>query len=159
MRIGIGYDIHPLKKGIQLILGGETIEYHKGLIGHSDADVLIHALIDALLGASGLGDIGMYFPDSQIEWKGISSMILLEKTLQIVQEEKMRVHNVDFAVIAEEPKLFPYFPKIRHNLSKVLKVGQNRVNLKATTNEKLGPIGKGEAIAVFCVALLEEDVL
>lgn len=156
MRVGFGYDIHRLKVGKKLILGGERIYYKKGLEGHSDADVLIHAIMDALLGASGQGDIGMHFPDNDPKYKDISSSYLLEKVKGILDEKKFKVYNIDLTVVMEKPRLSLYYTKIKNNISKVLKLSENHINIKASTNEGLGLIGKEEAIAAFCVALLKK---
>ncbi len=156
MRVGFGYDIHRLKVGKDLILGGERICYKKGLEGHSDADVLIHAIMDALLGASGQGDIGMHFPDNDPEYKDISSLFLLEKVKRILDENKLKVYNIDLTVVMEKPKLSFYCNKIKNNISQVLKLSENVINIKASTNEGIGLIGKEEAIAAFCVVLLKK---
>lgn len=154
MKIGFGYDIHPLKIGERLILGGVKINSKAGLVGHSDADVVIHAVIDSLLGAAGKGDIGVFFPDDQEEWKGISSLILLEKISKLIEKEKYTVNNIDITIILEYPKLLPYYPEMKKNIAGILKINEKEINIKATTNEGIGFIGKGEGIAVFCVASL-----
>ena len=156
MRIGHGYDVHRLKEGRKLILGGVEIPWEKGLDGHSDADVLLHAVMDALLGAAVLGDIGRWFPDTDPQYRGISSMVLLEKVAELLRARGYRVGNVDVTVIAQRPKLLPHIPKMRENLSRVLKVGPERVNIKATTEEGLGFTGTGEGMAAHAVCLLEE---
>lgn len=156
MKVGFGYDIHRLKIGKKLILGGEKIASEKGLEGYSDADVLVHAMMDALLGASGLGDIGVYFPDNDPRWKGISSLILLEKVNQLLEQERFVVHNIDLTVVLENPKLFSYYPSMKKNVARVLKISEDDISIKASTNEGIGLIGKEEAIAAFCVALLEK---
>ena len=156
MKIGFGYDIHPLRKGKSLILGGVKIEYDKGLEGHSDADVVIHALMDALLGASGEGDIGVHFPDNEPKWKGISSLVLLDQIRQLIESKKYKINNIDITIISEKPKLLPYYPYMKQNIARVLKLDSDNINIKASTNEGIGIIGKGEGIASFCVALLEE---
>lgn len=155
MRIGFGYDAHPLKKGKMLILGGVKIDYEKGLEGHSDADVVIHAVIDSLLGATGQGDIGMFFPDNELEWKGISSLILLDHIAKLIERKQYRINNIDITVVLENPKLMPYYPDMKRNMAGVLRIDENNINIKATTNEGMGHIGRGEGIAAFSVALLE----
>ncbi len=156
MRIGFGYDIHPLKRGKDLILGGVKINFEKGLDGHSDADAVVHAVIDALLGASGQGDIGVHFPDNQIKWKCISSLILLSHVYKLIKRRKYRINNIDLTIVLEKPKLIYYYPDMKKNIARVLKIEEDRINIKATTNEGIGFIGKGEGVAAFCVALLEE---
>lgn len=151
MRVGIGYDIHRLKKGYDLILGGVNISYDKGLVGHSDADVLTHALIDALLGAASLGDIGSYFPDDDPAYKDISSLILLEKTVDLLQDKNYNINNIDLIIIAENPKLSPYNQEIIEKIIDVLQIKKDKINLKATTAEGLGFIGKGQGIAAKAI--------
>ena len=156
MRIGHGYDVHRLVPERKLILGGVEIDYSLGLLGHSDADVLLHAVIDALLGAAALGDIGKLFPDSDPKYKDISSMLLLERAMERIREKHFRVGNVDVTVIAQRPKLLHYIPRMRENLAKALGIDLDRVNIKATTEEGLGFTGSGEGIACHAVSLLEE---
>ncbi len=156
MRIGIGYDIHRLLAGRRLILGGVHIPYKKGLKGHSDADVLVHAVIDAMLGAACLGDIGQHFPDSDIKYKGISSLILLDKVCLMLAEKRLRLHNLDTVIIAQEPKLNVFIPQMRAAVGQVVRISQSAISIKATTHEGVGPIGQKEAIAAYCVVLLEE---
>lgn len=156
MRIGHGYDVHRLTEGRALILGGVTIEHPTGLLGHSDADVLIHAVMDALLGAAGLGDIGKLFPDSDPQYKGISSMLLLEKVRRKINDSGYRVGNVDVTMIAQKPKLSPYIPQMRENLADALQISPGRINIKATTEEYLGFSGRQEGMACHAVCLLEE---
>jgi len=156
-RVGIGYDIHPLVPGRKLILGGVEIAFEKGLFGHSDADVLIHAIMDAIIGALGLGDIGEHFPDSDPTYKDISSLILLSKVEELLSSSRFRVVNVDSVIIAEAPKLSPYINEMRKKLASVLKVEEERINIKATTNEKIGDIGEGKAIASQAVVLLVSE--
>ena len=151
MRVGIGYDIHRLKKGYDLILGGVNISYNKGLVGHSDADVLTHALIDALLGAASLGDIGSYFPDDDPAYEDISSLILLEKTVDLLQDKNYNINNIDLIIIAEKPKLSPYNEKIIEKITDVLQITKDKINLKSTTAEGLGFIGKGQGIAAKAI--------
>lgn len=157
MRIGIGFDIHRLVEGRSLLLGGVKIPHPKGLLGHSDGDVLLHALCDALLGAVGAGEIGSYFPDSDPKWKGADSSLFIEKALELTERRSLRVANVDAVILAEEPKLFPHRAAIQRSVAQRLRVKEDRVNVKAKTMEKLGPIGEGEAIAVTVVVLLEES--
>jgi len=151
IRVGFGYDSHRFSSSRRLILGGIEIPFEKGLEGHSDADALTHAIIDALLGAAGLGDIGTHFPDTEPSYKNISSLVLLKKVLTMVRQEGYDVLNVDVTIIAEQPKLAPYISKIQHQL---YEVGLRNVNIKAKTNEKMGFIGRAEGIAVMAVVLL-----
>ena len=155
MRTGIGYDVHRLVAGRKLVLGGIVIPFDKGLLGHSDADVLVHAICDALLGAAGLGDIGLHFPDTDPKYKDISSLTLLAQTNVMVREKSFITRNVDTIIFAEAPKIGPYRKHMQRNLSTVLKVDPASVNIKATTTEGLGIIGKGEGIGAMCVALIE----
>ena len=155
MRVGIGYDVHRLVKGRPLILGGVSIVYEKGLLGHSDADVLVHAICDALLGAAGLGDIGHHFPDTDPQFKDISSLKLLSKTCHMLAEKRFRIINIDSVIFAEEPKLGPYRPEMQNTLAKEMDIASHGVNIKATTTEGLGVIGKGQGIGAMCVALIE----
>ncbi|MDD2352031.1 MAG: 2-C-methyl-D-erythritol 2,4-cyclodiphosphate synthase [Atribacterota bacterium] len=156
MRVGFGYDIHRLKTGNKLILGGVEIEHIKGLEGHSDADVLIHSVADALLGAAGLEDIGVHFPDSDNSLKGISSLKILKKVQEMLDLKKYAIVNIDVAVVMEKPKLSPYYKRIKENISKVLRLPEDKINIKASTNEGLGFIGKEEGIAAFCVTSLKK---
>jgi 2-C-methyl-D-erythritol 2,4-cyclodiphosphate synthase len=155
MRVGIGYDIHRLVEGRPLILGGVPVTYEKGLLGHSDADVLVHAVCDALLGAAGLGDIGMHFPDSDPQYKDISSLKLLSKTCRMVTAKGFRIVNLDCIVFAEAPKLGAHRHEMQATIAKVMNIKPEEVNIKATTTEGLGMIGKGEGIGAMCVALIE----
>ena len=156
MRIGQGYDVHRLVEGRRLVLGGVDIPWEKGLLGHSDADVLTHAVMDALLGAAGLGDIGKHFPDTDPAYKGADSLKLLERVVVLMEERGFAVGNVDATVLAQRPKLAPYIPKMRENLARVMGVDPSRVNVKATTEEGLGFTGSGEGMAAHAVALIEE---
>jgi 2-C-methyl-D-erythritol 2,4-cyclodiphosphate synthase len=156
MRIGIGYDIHQLKRGRRLVLGGVTIPFEKGLLGHSDADVLLHAVCDALLGAAGLGDIGLYFPDTDNEFKDMESIKLLGRTNKMVREKGFTIINIDSTIFAETPKLSPYREEMQKNIAQTLEIDPCRINIKATTTEGLGIIGKGEGIAAMCAVLLIE---
>ena len=156
MRIGHGYDVHRLVECRDLILGGVTVPYEKGLLGHSDADVLLHAVMDALLGAAGLGDIGKLFPDTDMAYKGISSMVLLETVAQRIQEKGYTVGNIDVTMIAQKPKLKDYIPQMAQNIADTLEIDVSRVNVKATTEEHLGFTGDGSGMACHAVCLLEE---
>ena len=156
MRIGHGYDVHRLVEGRKLILGGVDVPYERGLLGHSDADVLTHAVMDALLGAAALGDIGQHFPDTDPAYKGADSLKLLDHVMELLTEKGWRVGNVDATIIAQRPKLAGYIPVMRDNLAGRMDVSLDRVNVKATTEEKLGFTGAGEGIAVHAVALLEK---
>ena len=154
MRVGVGYDVHRLVEGRDLILGGVKIEHSLGLLGHSDADVLIHAIMDALLGAAALGDIGKHFPDTDEKYKGISSMKLLEHVKGLIEEEGYVIENIDATIIAQRPKLRPYMEEMEENIAKVLKIEKNQINLKATTEEKLGFTGREEGIAAQAICSL-----
>jgi 2-C-methyl-D-erythritol 2,4-cyclodiphosphate synthase len=155
MRVGHGYDVHRLTEGRKLILGGVEIPYEKGLLGHSDADVLAHAVMDALLGAAGLGDIGRHFPDNDDRYLGADSLMLLKEVCRLLEEKGYRVGNVDATVIAQRPKLMNYIPEMRRNLADTMGVAEDAVNVKATTEEKLGFTGEGLGIAAHAVALIE----
>lgn len=157
MRLGIGFDIHQFVDGSPLVLGGITIPYPLGLKGHSDADVLLHALMDALLGAAGLGDIGRLFPDTDLSYKGISSLVLLGKVMKQIQTLGFQVNNVDGIIMAEEPKMAAYIDDMEKQIAKVLLIDPKRVNIKATTMEKLGAIGGGEGIASQVIVSLKEN--
>lgn len=156
MRIGHGYDVHRLVECRDLILGGVSIPYEKGLLGHSDADVLTHAVMDALLGAAGLGDIGKLFPDTDMTYKGISSMVLLKTVGERIKEKGYRVGNLDVTMIAQRPKLKDHIPQMVQNIADVLEIEADRVNIKATTEEHLGFTGDGSGMACHAVCLLEE---
>ena len=156
MRIGIGYDIHRFGPGRTLVLGGVVLPGETGLAGHSDADVVLHALIDALLGAAALGDIGTHFPADAAEWKDAQSSLLLEKTLVLVRDSAYAVENIDITVIAEKPRLAPHVAALRARIAELMGVSEAAVNVKATTNEGVGEIGRGEAIAAVSVALLRD---
>ena len=156
MRIGHGYDVHRLVECRDLILGGVTIPYEKGLLGHSDADVLTHAVMDALLGAAGLGDIGKLFPDTDMAYKGISSMVLLKTVGERITEKGYRVGNIDVTMIAQRPKLKDHIPQMVQNIADVLQIRAEQVNVKATTEEHLGFTGDGSGMACHAVCLLEK---
>ncbi len=156
MRIGHGYDVHKLTPGRKLILGGVDIPYHEGLLGHSDADVLAHAVMDALLGAAGLGDIGQHFPDTDPAYAGADSLKLLARVMELLRAAGYTVGNVDATVLAQAPKLAPHIPQMRQNLARVMAVDPGRVNVKATTEEGLGFTGAKQGIAAHAVALIEE---
>ncbi|MCH5257179.1 MAG: 2-C-methyl-D-erythritol 2,4-cyclodiphosphate synthase [Lachnospiraceae bacterium] len=154
MRIGMGYDVHRLVKDRKLILGGVEIPYEQGLLGHSDADVLLHAIMDALLGAAALGDIGKHFPDTDEKYKGISSLKLLDRVGQLLEENMFFIENIDATIIAQQPKMRPYIDLMRSNISDALKIDISQVNVKATTEEGLGFTGSGEGIAANAVCML-----
>ena len=156
MRIGQGYDVHKLVQGRDLILGGVNIPYEKGLLGHSDADVLVHAVMDALLGAAALGDIGQHFPDTDPAYKGISSIELLKKVGELLDGEGYVVENIDATIIAQRPKLAPYRPRMAANIADALRLDVSRVSVKATTEEGLGFTGTGEGISSQAITLLTE---
>ena len=155
MRIGMGYDVHRLVTDRKLIIGGVTIPYEKGLLGHSDADVLVHAIMDALLGAAALGDIGKHFPDTDPKYKGISSLALLAHVKELLDDKLLLIGNIDATVIAQAPKLAPYIEEIRQNIAEVLAVPTSKINVKATTEEGLGFTGNGEGISAQAICLLE----
>ena len=156
MRIGHGYDVHRLVEGRDLILGGVKIDYEKGLLGHSDADVLLHAVSDALLGAAGLGDIGRHFPDTDPKYKGADSLELLREVYRKISEKGYRVGNIDVTMVAQKPKLKDFIPQMQENIAAAVGVTPDRVNVKATTEEKLGFTGTGEGMSCHAVCLLEE---
>ncbi len=156
MRIGMGYDVHRLVENRKLILGGVEIPYEKGLLGHSDADVLLHAIMDALLGAAALGDIGKHFPDTDPAYKGISSILLLEHVGRLLEKEGIRIGNIDATVIAQRPKLAPYIMNMRENIAKALSIDIDQINVKATTEEGLGFTGEGLGIASNAICLVEK---
>ena len=154
MRIGMGYDVHRLTEGRELIIGGVEIPYEKGLLGHSDADVLLHAVMDALLGAAALGDIGKHFPDTDPAYKGVSSMVLMEKVAALLEENCFLVENVDATIIAQAPKMRPYIDTMRKNIADALGIRIEQVNVKATTEEGLGFTGSGEGISAQAICML-----
>jgi 2-C-methyl-D-erythritol 2,4-cyclodiphosphate synthase len=157
MRIGQSIDIHQLVEGRKLILGGVEIPYEKGLKGHSDADVLLHAIIECIIGAMGLGDIGKHFPDTDSRYKGISSMILLEECYRLMKENHYKVGNIDAIIMTEQPKMAPYIPLMRKNVANVLHCDESQINIKATRGEKMGFVGRGEGIVSQSVCLLEDE--
>lgn len=157
MRVGIGYDVHKLVEGRKLIMGGVDIPYEKGLLGHSDADVLVHAIMDALLGASALGDIGKHFPDSDPAYKGISSIELLKHVGMLLKKEGYVIGNIDSIIIAQKPKMAPHIIKMRENIAEALKIDLNQINVKATTEEGLGFTGSGEGISSQAICLLFKE--
>jgi 2-C-methyl-D-erythritol 2,4-cyclodiphosphate synthase len=152
--VGIGYDVHRLSSGRKLILGGVEIEYHKGLMGHSDADVLTHAICDALLGAAALGDIGKHFPDTDDSYKGVSSLVLLKKTKELVNQSGYTLGNIDATIVLEEPKVSSYIPGMRQRISSILGCDEGLVSIKATTTEGMGFTGTGEGISAYAIALI-----
>ena len=154
-KIGFGYDVHKLVKGRKLILGGVEIPHSKGLLGHSDADALLHSICDAILGALAEGDIGKHFPDTDKKYKGISSVKLLSAVSKILEQKSAKVVNIDTTIVAEKPKLAGYTDKMRKNISKTLKISSDKISVKATTQNGLGFIGKGEGITSFAIVLLE----
>lgn len=156
MRIGFGYDVHKLVVGRKLIIGGLEIEHDRGLLGHSDADVLVHAVMDSILGALGLGDIGRHFPDTDDQYKDISSMILLERVFEIMKENSYNIGNIDVTVAAEEPKLSGHIEDMENNMARVLNTDRSNINIKATTTEKLGFVGEKEGIAAYAVTLIKK---
>jgi 2-C-methyl-D-erythritol 2,4-cyclodiphosphate synthase len=154
-RAGIGYDLHRLAAGRKLVLGGIEVPFDRGSVGHSDGDTLAHAICDALLGAAGLGDIGTHFPDSDPQWKDVTSLRFLEHVRALLDERNLRIDWIDAVVIAERPKLVPHFPAMRHALAVALGIEPGRINLKAKTNEGVDAVGRGEAIAAQAIATLE----
>jgi 2-C-methyl-D-erythritol 2,4-cyclodiphosphate synthase len=155
IRCGIGYDLHRLIEGRPLMIGGIHVPFDKGPVGHSDGDVLAHALCDALLGAGGLGDIGAHFPDSDPKWKGANSLLFLEHARKLLDQRNLRINHLDAIVVLERPKLGPHFPAMREALAKSLGIRIDQINLKAKTNESVDAVGRGEAIACHTVATLE----
>lgn len=154
MKIGIGYDVHKLVEGRKLIIGGIDIPFERGLLGHSDADVLVHAIMDSILGALGEGDIGKHFPDTDEKYKDISSLVLLERVYNIMKESKYRIGNIDSIIVAQRPKMAPYIEEMKKNIANILNTDISKINIKATTTEKLGFEGKEEGIGAHSVCLL-----
>ena len=155
-RIGHGYDVHKLENGKKFVIGGIEIEHYKGAVGHSDADVVIHVICDALLGALSLGDIGKHFPDTDDKYKGIDSKILLQKVMKLVQEEKYQISNVDVTILLQKPKLRNYIDSMRDTLSKIMEINKSQISVKATTTEGLGFVGREEGVAAHCVCILKQ---
>ena len=155
LRVGMGYDVHQLVEERKLIIGGVEIPHHKGLLGHSDADVLIHAIMDALIGAIGEGDIGKHFPDTDPKYKGINSMELLQHVGQLLQEKNAVIHNIDATIIAQQPKMAPHIMKMRENVAEVLQIQVSQINIKATTEEKLGFTGEEKGISSQAITLVD----
>jgi len=155
LRVGQGYDVHQLVEGRELIMGGEKIDFHLGLLGHSDADVLIHAIMDALLGALALGDIGKHFPDTDEQYKGISSIKLLEHVQKLLESYGASINNIDAIIVAQQPKMKPHIPSMQVNIAKVLKLETSQVSIKATTEEYLGFTGNLSGIKSYAVAMVE----
>lgn len=154
MRVGIGYDVHRLVEGRKLILGGVEVPFEKGLLGHSDADVLIHAIMDSILGALGLGDIGKHFPDTDDQYKDISSLILLQRVYKLMKSQNYTIGNIDAIIVAQRPKLAPYIGAMEEKIASVLKISKEKVNIKATTTEMLGFEGRGEGISAYSTCLI-----
>lgn len=158
MRVGMGYDVHRLVENRDLILGGVKIPYEKGLLGHSDADVLLHAIMDALLGAAAMGDIGKHFPDTDEAYKGVSSLVLLEKVGALLEESSFFIENIDATIIAQAPKMRPYIDQMRENIAKALQIDVCQINVKATTEEGLGFTGAGEGISSQAICMLTSPI-
>ena len=155
-RIGHGYDVHKLEEGKKFIIGGIEIDHDKGAVGHSDADVVIHVICDALLGALSLGDIGKHFPDTDNKYKGIDSKILLQKVMKLVKEEKYQISNVDVTILLQKPKLRNYIDSMRDTLSNIMEINKSQISVKATTTEGLGFVGREEGVASHCVCILKQ---
>lgn len=156
IRIGFGYDVHKQIENRDLWLGGIKIPHHKGLLGHSDADVLLHAICDAILGAANLRDIGFHFPDTASEYKDVDSKLLLKQTLKVVKEKGYRIGNIDATVVAEQPKINPHVPQMQQVIAEILEIGVDDVSIKASTSEKLGFVGREEGMTAYAVALIEK---
>ncbi|MFR9166285.1 MAG: 2-C-methyl-D-erythritol 2,4-cyclodiphosphate synthase [Dysgonomonas sp.] len=156
IRVGFGYDVHRLVENRKLFLGGIEIDHDKGLLGHSDADVLLHAICDALLGAANLRDIGYHFPDTSDKFENIDSKILLQKTFEILTKEKYRIGNIDATICAEKPKINPFIPDMQNVISRILQIDENDISIKATTSEKMGFVGREDGIAAYAVVLIEK---
>lgn len=157
IRVGFGYDVHRLVEGRDLWLGGVKIEYSKGLLGHSDADVLIHAVCDAILGAANMRDIGFHFPDTAGEYKNIDSKILLKKTVDLIAAKGYKVGNIDATICAEQPKINPHIPAIQKTMAAIIGISEDDISIKATTSEKMGFVGREEGFAAYAVVLIEKD--
>jgi 2-C-methyl-D-erythritol 2,4-cyclodiphosphate synthase len=158
IKVGFGFDVHQLKDGLTLTLGGVEVPHSKGALGHSDADVIIHAICDALLGACGLKDIGYYFPDTSAEFKGIDSKILLQRVMLLVKEKGFSVGNVDVSLTLEKPKIKPYIDSMKEALAPILEIDLDDLSIKATTNEKMGYVGREEGVAAYAVALIQKKI-
>lgn len=158
IRTGIGYDSHRFENGRKLIIGGVEIPYDKGLIGHSDADVLVHAVIDSMLGAAGLSDIGTYFPDDKEDFKNADSLKLLEKSLQLIKKEGYEIVNIDCNIIVEKPKMKEYIPEMKKKICEVIKISEKDIAIKAKTNEAMGYIGRGEGIMTMAICTLKSEI-
>lgn len=156
IKVGFGFDVHQLQVGRKLILGGVEIAHEKGALGHSDADVIIHALCDALLGAAGLKDIGFYFPDTDASFKNIDSKILLSRVIELIEERKYIVGNADISLVLEKPKIKPHIDLMKETLAPILKISTEDISIKATTNEKLGYVGREEGVAAYAVVLIQK---
>ena len=156
MKVGLGYDVHRLVENRKLILGGVEIPFEKGLLGHSDADVLLHAIMDSLLGACALGDIGKHFPDTDNTFKGISSILLLKETGKLIENAGYKINNIDATIIAQKPKMLPHIEQMRESISKALDIDVNKINIKATTEEGLGFTGEMLGISSHCIASVDE---
>ena len=157
IRVGSGYDVHILTEGRDLIIGGVKIPYEKGLLGHSDADVLLHSIADALLGAAALGDIGKHFPDTDPKYSGISSIVLLERVTELLEDCGYKIGNIDSTIVAEKPKMAPYINTMRENIARAVKTDISNVSVKATTTERLGFEGRGEGISAYAYVLIEKE--
>jgi 2-C-methyl-D-erythritol 2,4-cyclodiphosphate synthase len=155
MRVGFGYDVHKFKAGRKLILGGVEIKHSKGLAGHSDADVLLHSICDALLGAAGLNDIGHYFPNTDKKWKNISSLILLKECNRLIKRKKLSINNIDSTILLEEPKISPYIKEMKKNICTALRISENKLSIKSTTSEGLGFIGRKQGCSAYTVCSLK----
>ena len=158
MRIGFGFDVHQLKEGRDFFLGGIKINHSKGAVGHSDADVLIHAVCDALLGAANLGDIGFHFPDTSSDYKNIDSKILLKKVIRLIEEKNFSIGNIDVTLCLQQPKISAYIPQMKTVLAPILKISEEDISIKATTTEKLGYVGREEGISCYAVVLLKQEI-
>ena len=156
IKVGFGFDVHQLKDGHPFIVGGVNLEHHKGAFGHSDADVLLHAICDALLGAANLRDIGFHFKNTDHQWKGISSVILLEETIKLVREKGWEVNNIDAMLCLEAPKINPHIPQMQQNIANAINISIDDISIKATTNEQVGFIGREEGVVAYAVCLIEK---
>lgn len=157
IKVGFGFDVHQLKEGHPFVIGGVTLEHHKGAFGHSDADVLLHAICDALLGAANLRDIGFHFKNTDPQWKGISSMILLQETMKLLTEKGWTIGNIDAMLCLEAPKINPHIPQMQENIAKAIHISTEDISIKATTNELMGFIGREEGVVAYAVCLIQKD--